>query len=46
MNERHIVGKKKNRLGRLKKRLSDKELTAERRLTITQRISDLERELK
>jgi len=46
MNAAHILGRKRNRLGRCNKRLSSKELTAEQRNRIVQRASELERELK
>jgi hypothetical protein len=45
MNVAHIVGKKRNRLGRCNKRLADKELTAEQRNRITQRAAELTAEL-
>jgi len=40
-----MIGKKKNRLNRLQKRLTDKELTGERRMKMTQRVSELTKEL-
>jgi hypothetical protein len=46
MNAAHIVGKKRNRIGRCKKRLTSKELGALQRNRIIQRQSELERELK
>jgi len=45
MNAAHKIGKLKNRLNRLKKRLSDKDLPSEQRSRITQRLSELEAEL-
>jgi len=45
MNAAHIVGKKRNRLNRLQRRLSDKELTSERRNQMSARISELTFEL-
>jgi len=45
MNEAHKLGKKRNRLSRLQKKLADKELTSGRRLAIQTRISELATEL-
>ncbi len=45
MNLAHILGKKRNRLGRCNKRLADKELTAEQRSRISQRAAELTAEL-
>ena len=45
MNEAHIIGKKRNRLNRLNRRVSDKELTAERRNQMLARVSELTQEL-
>lgn len=46
MNLGHILGRKRNRLGRCGKRLASKELTAEQRNRIVQRAAELEKELK
>lgn len=46
MNESHKIGIKKNRLSRLQKRLSDKDLPIEQRSRINDRISELKREFK
>ena len=46
MNASHKIGKLRNRLNRLKRRLSDKELPSDQRGRIVQRQSELERELK
>ena len=46
MNLGHILGRKRNRLSRCGKRLASKDLTADQRNRITQRASELERELK
>ena len=45
MNAAHIVGKKRNRLNRLNRRVSDKELTADRRNQMLARVSELTFEL-
>jgi len=45
MNDAHILGKKRNRLNRLNRRLSDKELTSEQRSMKTQRLAELTKEL-
>jgi hypothetical protein len=45
MNAAHIIGRKKNRIKRCRKRLANRELTQEQRLTLQQRISELEQEL-
>jgi len=45
MNASHVLGRKRNRLGRCRKRLASKELTAEQRVSISQRASELEAEL-
>lgn len=45
MNAAHIISKKRNRLSRCEKRLSDKELVGSQRNAIEQRLSDLKREL-
>ena len=42
MNAAHKTGKLKNRLNRLKKRLSDKDLPLEQKSRISQRLSELE----
>lgn len=46
MNQGHILGRKRNRLNRCRKRLSCKELTAIQRSQIEQRAAALELELK
>jgi hypothetical protein len=45
MNAAHIVGKKRNRISRLNRRISDKELTAEQRNQMSARVSELTQEL-
>lgn len=45
MNESEILGRKRNRLNRCKKRLTDKELTTDQRSRISQRMVELEIEL-
>ena len=45
MNEAHKIGKKRNRLARCQKRLTSKELTAEKRNNIIQRAANLKLEL-
>lgn len=45
MNESHKVGINRNRLNRLERRLSDKDLTIEQRSRINDRISELKREV-
>lgn len=45
MNEGHKLHMKRNRLSRCKKRLSSKELVADQRNRIAQRLSELEVEL-
>lgn len=45
MNSAHIIGKKRNRLNRLNRRVSDKELTADRRNQMLARTSELTFEL-
>ncbi len=45
MNAGHILGRKRNRLSRCRKRLACKELTAIQRHAIEQRASELEAEL-
>jgi predicted DNA binding CopG/RHH family protein len=45
MNSSHIIGRKKNRIKRCRKSLAKRELTQEQRLTLQQRISELEQEL-
>ena len=42
MNTAHKVGKLRNRLNRLKKRLSDKDLPTVQRSQISQRLAELE----
>jgi hypothetical protein len=44
MNIAHIIGRKRNRLNRCKKRLSDKELGGVQRNQIVQRLAELEAE--
>lgn len=46
MNDSHKLNKKKNRVSRCKKRLSDKYLTNEQRNRIIQRQAELELELR
>jgi len=46
MNEKHKIGKLKNRLNRLKKRLADKELPSDQRIRVSQRLAELEQQLK
>jgi hypothetical protein len=45
MNVSYIINKKRNRLNRCRKRLTSNDLTAERRMFITQRLQELEVEL-
>ena len=45
MNAGHILGRKRNRLGRCRKRLASKDLVSEQRMRIAQRASELESEL-
>ena len=45
MNAGHILGRKRNRLGRCRKRLACKELTAAQRHAVEQRAAELEAEL-
>jgi len=45
MNQGHVIGRKRNRVGRLNRRLTDKELTAEARNMKTQRLAELNKEL-
>jgi hypothetical protein len=45
MNQGHILGKKRNRLSRCHKRLASKEITADQRNRLSQRVSELELEL-
>lgn len=45
MNAAHIIGRKRNRLSRCRKRLACKELTAMQRNAIEQRAAELEAEL-
>lgn len=42
MNAAHKVGLLKNRLNRCKKRLTDKDLPAEQRSRVSQRLAELE----
>jgi len=42
MNEEHKTNKLRNRLNRCKKRLSDKDLPAEQRTKVQQRLAELE----
>jgi hypothetical protein len=42
MNAAHKIGKLKNRLNRLKKRLADKDLPSDQRSRVTQRLAELE----
>ena len=46
MNDSHKLGRKKNRLNRCRKRLSDKYLGSDQRNKIIQRQAELEFELK
>lgn len=45
MNAAHIIGRKRNRLSRCRKRLACKELTSMQRSAIEQRVAELEGEL-
>lgn len=45
MNQGHKVGKIRNRVGRCKKRLADKDLPSEQRSRVSQRLAELEAEL-
>ena len=45
MNAAHIIGKKRNRLGRLQKKLSDKDMGGEQRNRVSARISELASEI-
>lgn len=45
MNTGHILGKKRNRLNRCRKRLASKEIVQEQRNRLEQRRSELESEL-
>lgn len=46
MNASHIIGKKKNRFNRCRKRLTDKELPTDQRSRVSQRMAELQLELK
>lgn len=45
MNESHKLGIKKNRLNRLERRLSDKDLPTDQRSRISDRLAELKKEL-
>ena len=45
MNAAHMMHMKRNRLSRCKKRLTDKEMPAEQRARVQQRLAELEAEL-
>ena len=45
MNQGHILGRKRNRLSRCRKRLACKELVAAQRHAVEQRAAELEAEL-
>jgi len=45
MNTSHIIGKKKNRLNRLQRRLTDPGLVSVQRNMMTQRLDELSKEL-
>lgn len=45
MNTAHVIGKKRNRIKRLERRLTDKELTSERRNQMSARVAELTQQL-
>lgn len=45
MNQGHILGRKRNRLKRCRKRLADKDLVAMQRHALEQRAAELEADL-
>lgn len=45
MNAAHVIGRKRNRLSRCRKRLACKELTSMQRHAVEQRAAELEAEL-